>query len=517
MASNLFGLLLVLLFIVALIGGFHLAWRGLQYALARLRPAAADARLMRPFAGTSTHSQEIAMEAAAGSPLTTRLLVIAAIALAMLVPLSLVQGVVDERAQLYNGVLAEIAGVWGDRQLIQGPALVVPFVEKRVVDERVTDKNGGIHTVSKTVFEHRSAVFLPRDLAIRIGLDEQYRSRGIYSSLVYTMDVAMEGGFALAPLSTLSERVHEVQWNAAYLAVGLSDTRAINKVSPLLWEGKESGFDPGTAMGNAIRSGFHAPVAGLSGDKRDYRFRFSFNANGSSALRFTTFGVSTRVDMQSSWPHPSFQGKVLPGFREVRDDGFTARWEVPNLARNYPQQWVLEGASYDLAEFQAGVDLFEPVFLYSKVTRAVKYGILFVGLTFLTFLIFELTVRAKLHYVQYGLVGLALAMFFLVLLSLSEHVEFYLAYLAASTVTVGMISLYAWGALKNGRRAAVVLGLLAGLYALLFFLLRLEDYALLMGTGLLLAVLGILMYLTRHLEADAAPTPGDATARNSSP
>ncbi|TAN52412.1 MAG: cell envelope integrity protein CreD [Methylococcaceae bacterium] len=442
------------------------------------------------------------MNTAADSTLTTRLLIIAGIALGMLIPLFMVQDVVDERLQTHNGVLADIAGVWGERQLLQGPVLIVPFTEKQVVDEQSTDKNGMAHTLSTTHFVRRSAVFLPDDLAIHIGLAEQYRSRGIYDSLVYTMDADVQGSFALTPINALSERVQTVHWDAAYLAVGLTDTRAINKVTPLQWEGKEYRFDPGTAMGKAMPTGFHAAPAGLSADKSRYRFQFAVNANGSSALRFTAFGTSTKVDMHSAWPHPSFQGKVLPATRAVRNDGFTAHWEIPNLARNYPQQWILEEADYDLSEFQAGVDLFEPVFLYSQITRSVKYGILFVALTFLTFLIFELTVKAKLHYVQYGLIGLALSLFFLVLLSLSEHLAFSLAYFAAATLTVLMIAAYTYGMLGSVRRAGIILGLLAGLYTLLFFLLRLEDYALLMGTALLLAVLGILMYLTQHLEMD---------------
>lgn len=443
------------------------------------------------------------MKTPATATLTTRLLIIAGIALGMLIPLFMVQDVVDERSQAYHGVLADIAGVWGERQLIQGPVLVVPFTEKRVVEEQATDKNGAPHTLNTTHFVRRSAVFLPDELSIHIGLTGQYRSRGIYQALVYSMDVDLQGSFALAPLSALSEKVQTVHWDAAYLAMGLTDTRAINHVSPLQWEGKAYPFDPGTAMGKTMPAGFHAAPAGLSANKSRYRFQFAFNANGSSALRFSAFGATTRVDMQSAWPHPSFQGKVLPGTREVRDDGFTAHWEIPNLARNYPQQWVLEEADYDLSEFQAGVDLFEPVFLYSQITRAVKYGILFVALTFLTFLIFELTVKARLHYVQYGLIGLALTLFFLVLLSLSEHLAFSLAYLAAATLTIGMIAAYAYGVMGSMRHAMIILGLLAGLYTLLFFLLRLEDYALLMGTALLLAVLGVLMYLTQHLETDA--------------
>lgn len=193
---------------------------------------------------------------------------------------------------------------------------------------------------------------------------------------------------------------------------------------------------------------------------------------------------------------------TLPTSHEITAEGFTSTWAIPHLARNYPQSWVSANAQYNLTEFTAGVDLFEPVFLYSKVTRAAKYGILFVGLTFLTFLIFELTTQIRLHYVQYGLIGVALIIFYLVLLSIAEHTAFLTAYIVAAVINIGLITLYTGAALKSWSKAGVIFVLLSALYAVLYSLLQLEDYALLMGTMLLLSVLMVLMYVTRNLRVN---------------
>jgi len=204
--------------------------------------------------------------------------------------------------------------------------------------------------------------------------------------------------------------------------------------------------------------------------------------------------------MQSTWPHPSFVGSTLPNQYEISDEGFSANWSVPHLARNYQQTWVDTQRNINLFEFTAGVSLFEPVSLYSQVTRAVKYGLLFIGLTFLTLFIFELSIKRRLHMVQYALIGIALSLFFLVLLSLSEHIAFIKAYFSAALLSISMISGYVWMALRNAQRAATVFLLLTALYAVLYSLLQFEDYALLVGTALLVFVVMALMYVTRNIQ-----------------
>ena len=311
------------------------------------------------------------------------------------------------------------------------------------------------------------------------------------------------GSFEKLDIDSMSDHIHRIDYEKAYLVLGLSDTRAINEVSNLSWDGTEVGYSPGTKLTELLSHGFHASIKDLKPSNEQHRFSTKLSINGSQGFRFAPFGENTTVNMNSSWPHPSFQGMTLPTEYEITESGFNSSWLIPHLARNYPQSWIFANQHYNLNEFNAGVDLFEPVFLYSKVTRAVKYGILFVGLTFLTFLIFELTIQIRLHYVQYGLIGIALSIFYLVLLSIAEHTEFLTAYIVAAMINIGLITSYTMAALKSGARACMIFVLLSALYAVLYSLLQLEDYALLMGTMLLLFVLMILMYVTRNLRTDS--------------
>lgn len=438
--------------------------------------------------------------------LTIRAMIVGVIAIVMLIPLMMMQGVVDERNGLYSNVLHDIANTWGGQQVLQGPVLVVPFIEKHVSKETIKDEVGKERIKTKTKYLTKYAIHLPKELNIDVDLAEQHRKRGIYKSLVYEADLTLTGSFNKLDIHSMSDHIHRIDWDKAYLVLGLSDTRAINEVSTLNWNGVDVGYSPGTKVTELVSHGFHAGLRGLNAETKQHLFKTKISINGSQGFRFAPFGENTSVNMTSSWPHPSFQGMTLPTNYEISADGFTSSWMIPHLARNYPQSWVYGNENYHLGEFTAGVDLFEPVFLYSKVTRAVKYGILFVGLTFLTFLIFELTTKTRLHYVQYGLIGVALTLFYLVLLSVAEHTAFLTAYMVAAAINIGLITIYTGAALKNWARAGVIFVLLSALYAVLYSLLQLEDYALLMGTMLLLSVLIVLMYVTRNLRVNTPDT-----------
>ncbi len=434
--------------------------------------------------------------------LTMRGIVIGIIAIVMLIPLSMFESVVHERNGLYRNVLQEISNTWGGQQILQAPILVIPFIEEHVSKETTTDENYREKTKTKTKYITRYAVYLPQDLQIDVDLFEEHRKRGIYDSLVYKADILLSGSFKKPDVESMSEHIHRIDWDKAFVILGLSDTRAIDNVTPLSWNGIENGFNSGTKLTKLLEYGFHASLADFDASKDVHAFNAKLSIKGSKGFRFAPFGEETIVTMKSSWPHPSFQGMTLPTEYVINDDGFTSMWSIPHLARNFPQSWEATSETYNLYEINAGVDLFEPVFLYSKMIRAVKYGILFVGLTFLTFLIFELTMRARLHFVQYGLIGIALSLFYLVLLSVAEHTQFLTAYIIAGAINVGLITLYTAAALKSWSRATLIFVLLVALYAVLYSLLQLEDYALLMGTMLLLFVLMVLMYVTRNLEVN---------------
>ena len=433
--------------------------------------------------------------------LVSRFALVAILSLLMSVPLSLVENVVEERGQLYNSVLDSIASTWGKPQNLSGPALVIPYTEKFINESVLTDKDGNQRKVNKTTYQQRTAIVLPESLTVDSQLNGHERSRGIYKSLVYSADLKLKGQFKRPDIESLSANIDTIHWDKAWVMLGISDTRAINKVSALNWNDEALDFEPGTRLTSLIQQGFHAPLK-LDSSRSLYRYNLNLNLNGSGGFFFEPFAKTTDVNLQSDWPHPSFQGSVLPGERKISESGFSAHWSIPHLARNYPQLWVIEEQEFNLHEFSAGVNLFEPVSLYSQITRTIKYGILFIALTYITFVIFELGIKRRLHRVQYGVIGLALSMFYLSLLSLAEHIDFMRAYIAAATLISGMISLYTYSAVRSASRAALVFLLLSGLYTILYSLLKLEDYALLVGTVLLLVILAVVMYFTRHISPE---------------
>jgi len=431
----------------------------------------------------------------------------AALAMVMLIPLGMVSSVVSERGYRYQGVLNEIASTWGNEQTIAGPVLTVPFTQQLIVTETIKDEDGKPSDHKKTIEKLRHAYFLPTDLQLNTVLAEEFRTRSIFKSIVFQADVHLDARFDLPAFETLAENIIAIHWNKAFISVGVSDTRAINKVEAFTWNGQHGTLSSGTHL-KSLSSGFHSKLPNsitgktpktdkITPDKPgSHQLSLQLNLKGSGGFYFTSHGERTRVSVESSWPHPSFQGATLPTERTVTEAGFDATWDISHLARNFPQYWLDKHP--ELFELTAGVRMFEPNSLYSRITRAIKYGVLFIGLTFLTLFIFELSIGKRIQFIQYGLIGISLSLFYLVLLSLSEHIEFYKAYAAATLTCTTMISVYTGNVLKSTLRGIFVAVMLFGLYALLYSLIKMEDFALLMGTFVLLLVVVILMVLTRN-------------------
>ena len=434
--------------------------------------------------------------------LSFRTLLVGALILAMLIPLFMVDNIVKERNRYYHSVLDDIAQGWGGMQTIIGPVLVVPYVEHITSVDTVTDNSGLSKTITRDVFNDKTMILLPEDLNIETELLEKHRKRGIYDSLLYTADMNISGHFNLSALPN-EGRKYNIRWKKAWLAVGLSDTKAINSTMPLRWEDSSAKFEPGTRLPKLFSQGFHASMKDIKkgGERPAFKIKLSFN--GSTGLRFAPLGETTIAKIKSGWPHPSFQGEILPATKTISKKGFEAEWRIPYLARNYPQAWLQGDEKYNLNSVTTGVNLFTSVSLYSKISRAAKYGMLFISLTFITFLIFEITVGKRLHVIQYIVIGVALSLFYLILVSLSEHIKFFMAYIDASVVTVGIISLYTWAAMKSFSRGFIIFLLLSGLYTVLYFILQMEDYALLAGAGVMLFIVIVLMITTRNIKHDA--------------
>ena len=438
------------------------------------------------------------MPIAISQSITFKVLGIGFLALLMLIPLVQVQSLIGERSGLRAQALADIAQRWGAAQNVGGPVLAIP---KRV---RVQTSNGWITQDSTEIL-----------LADRLNIDgtlaTEVRSYGIYSTPVYTGELKISGQFLARDLRALEGRkaapdeTRETTYlfDRAELRLPLADVRGIRRISALKIDDGEHAFGP--ANGNGAMRAIALPID-LSGwlktakDDEAHRFELNLTLAGTGSLQFLPLARRTEAHLAAPWPNPGFGGAFLPAQRAVDEKGFSAQWQVLDLNRSYGQHWQEGEGGVDPAAAAFGVNLYQPADLYQQNERAGKYGVLFVALTFVAFFLFEVLKKLRVHPVQYLLVGLALTTFYVVLLALSEQIGFAWAYLAAAAAVVLLVGGYA-AAVLQARKAGAMLGVaLALIYALLYGLVVSEQYSLLMGAIALLAVVAVLMYLTRKVD-----------------
>jgi inner membrane protein len=393
--------------------------------------------------------------------------------LLLLIPLAMVRSLVSEREATRTGAEREVADKWGGRQSLVGPILSVPY------RYRALGPKGELLThVAYTRF-------LPAALAVEGEVRPEMRYRGIYEVALYDVRMRWSGEFERPDPGIWKIPPEDVLWDEAILVVAIPDLRGIQRAVVARWGEERLSFEPGPGAGILCASGIHARIPGLERLSEGERVPFSFDLelNGSGELLFAPVGKETRISLTSSWTSPSFTGQFLPDSREVRANGFSAEWNISYLTRPFPQEWKDGEVSFDLlSQWMAGVALFQPVDAYAKTDRVIKYGVLFLFMTFAVYFLFEIMGRLRIHPFQYLLVGFAICLFYLLLLSLSEHLGFGGSYRLASAATVGLVAAYSGSVLGSFARAASIGAGLAGLYSYLYVLLQLEDYALLLGS-----------------------------------
>ncbi len=424
--------------------------------------------------------------------ITLRLFALGFLVLLMLIPVSIVEDLVRERQERQGMAIQEVSAKWGYPQIIKGPVLTVPYV----VLSKVWDAREQRH---QTIRSTHTAHFLPEDLEIQGSITPEVRYRGLYEVVVYRAKVTIRGAFS--PPNFAEWNISEnIQWGEASLGMGLSDLRGIQQQVHLKWDEQRYSFEPGLENDEVIRTGISArvPLGRGGAPVKKSTFSIDLQFNGSSSLSFIPLGKETRVKVTSRWPDPSFDGAFLPDAREIRAEGFSARWKVLHLNRSFPQQFRGEHKNIDASAF--GVRLLMPVDQYVKNTRSVKYAVLFISLTFLVFFFLQILLGVRIHPVQFILIGLGLCIFYILLLSLSEHLGFKVAYLAASVAIVGLISVYSHFVMKRTRLTLLVGGLLALLYGFIYTIILLQDYALLMGSLGIFLVMAAVMVLSRKID-----------------
>jgi inner membrane protein len=430
-----------------------------------------------------------------GRSVTVKLVVVCGLILALLLPVSMVRGLIRERERRQESVVDEINAKWGRTQTVSGPVLSIPY------RHTIENAKGKKSTVTRYIH------LLPDALRLQGDVSPQVRYRGIYRAVLYRTHLVIEGRFPHPSVDPARIPEGDILWDAAFVALGITDMRGIRESITGSFGGQDLSLEPGVETADVLAAGVSAPVA-LKGGTTSYDFRFAIDLNGSQKLLFTPVGRTTSVTLRSSWPDPSFTGAFLPVERTIAPEGFTARWNVLHLNRNYPQRWT--GSRHNLSKSAFGVQLFSPVDVYQKCTRTAKYALLFIVVAFMAFFLTEVVHRLRVHPVQYLLIGLAIVIFYTLLLSASEHTRFGIAYLIASTGVLGLVTAYAKTIVKSASVTAMMAGMLAALYGYLYILLQLEDYALLMGSIGLFVILALVMYMTRKIEWYAMQ-PGEKT------
>jgi inner membrane protein len=446
---------------------------------------------------------------------TGKVLFIGFLVLLLLIPLGMLKGLIAERSRLRSMAEADISNSWGGAQMLGGPVLVMPFRYRRYYSHGVTD------IVTDEIY------VLPQELAIEGGLATQVLRRGLHEVPVYSASLSVTGLVRPATLNAEEYEDLEILWSEALFALPLSDARSIREAVRITIGGTAVEFQPGGARVPGLGNQLVASLAAFGLERLDDAQAFSFELaiGGTGSLRFLPFGDLTRVNLTSDWPSPSFAGAFLPASRSVEESGFSAAWQVPHLGRGYPSVWkrsdvtgqppmarpqaimqampeptpaFIAGVSAQASAF--GVDLFVPIGIHEASLRAVKYAVMFIGLSFLAYFAFEVFGALRLHALHYLLVGLANCLFYLLLLASAEHVGFGPAYAGSTAASIALIGGYSAAILQSWRRALPVAAMLCGVYAYLYITLLAEDFALLSGALALFGILAAFMYLTRNVD-----------------
>lgn len=418
----------------------------------------------------------------------------------LIIALSSIGRLVVERQARRDAVIRDIAQSSSGEQQLTGPILIVPY-EKTVREWRENDRG------DRHLEEHRltgQLHFLPEAFQLEGNVRTERRARGIYEARLYHANLQIKAAFAVPLHYGVESDFATYQFGTPLLAVGVTDVRGIETPLRATLDGLPLALLPGTGT-TRLAGGLHAELSSMDPENASHlQLTIELPLLGTSEFHVVPVGRETQVNVISTWPHPSFTGDFLPVDRKIDVNGFEAHWATSFFSTNLEE--VLhrcddndQASCAGFAAHRLGVSFIDPVDQYLKTDRAIKYALLFITLTFAGFFLFDVLKKLPVHPIQYGLVGAGLALFYLLLLSLSEHVGFGMAYLLSSAGCVGLIAFYVGHVLKSPARGLGFGSGLAVLYGCLFGLLTADDYALLMGSLLLFALLAAVMFLTRNI------------------
>lgn len=429
---------------------------------------------------------------------TVKLLFIGILILVLLIPSSMVNSLIDERADRQQEVIKDVSYNFAGSQIIKGPVMVIPYrVQVNEVD------NNGKPIIKQEI---QNFYVLPDDLYIRANVNSEIIHRGIFKAVVYKTTVKINGDFAKADLSAAGISPDQVLFDKARLVFGISDLKGL-KTNPVITAGGQAvtatpTYNNDASFTNGLQVALNLTGIGI----QSLPFNYTLDLTGSDELSFLQLGKTTDVEVSGNWSSPSFDGRSLPDSRSISDNGFDAKWRMLYYNRPFPQQWA--GTDTLLNSFTKqqdatfGVKLRLPVDEYQKTTRTSKYSILIILLTFISLFLTELIRKQKIHVFNYILIGAAMIIYYTLLLSFSEQIGFNGAYLLASVATITLVTAFIASLLRNMLAALLFACILSIFYIFIFVIIQLEDFALIMGSTALFIIIALLMYFSRKINWD---------------
>lgn len=418
-------------------------------------------------------------------------IVMAVIILLLFIPKAMIEGTIREREQTANEAMSDIFSKMGGRQLVAGPYLNFGCVKKEKV--RTDDKY-------EIVEYANTMTLLPDFLNVSGDMKSSLRHRSIYEVMTYEVPLEINGSFVLSEddEAQLSKRSAT---GSVKVCFDISDLKGVSGEVKLKLGDKVYCMVPdGYGLGRGVKRLSAQVDQSIFEQGKKVEFSMKLSLKGSESLQFVPVGKSTVARLKSDCDTPSFCGDILPSNSAAADGGFDRTWQTSYMNRSYPQFFEEDAYKSEISDSSFGVNLLVPVGHYQKTMRCVKYCILFIVLTFAVFFFIELIQRKNIHPVQYSLVGLALTLFYSLLLSFSEHIGFTPAYVVASAMTIVMLTLYTAAVLKIKKTAFCIGGMLAVLYFYIFVLIQMETYAMLAGSLGLFVILGAIMYISQKID-----------------
>jgi len=415
--------------------------------------------------------------------ITLKAIIIAGLTLLMLIPSSMIQNLITERDFRSKETIEKINSKWSNAQTVSGPVLVIPYTKKTANDKKMI------------VIENHTFNLTPDKLIIKSNMTTEERHYGIYKSILYKSILDISGNFKSIDLIHIDG---EPQWEKAYLRLGISDLRGIAKDIDFEVNGYHFNAETGgrnDIIGQGLIIALDNSEAMQSG--KNIQFHCAMNLNGSSSLNFVPIGRNTHVEVKGTWKSPGFIGNYSPEYK-INENGFNANWNVLHYNRNIPEAWI-DSYATDAGLNTFGVNLVDTVDHYQLNMRSAKYALMFISLTFVVFFFVEVLTKKRIHPIQYLLVGVALILFYSLLLSISEQMNFSIAYLIASIATISLIVIYTKSIFKNKFQTSILALLLCVLYIFLYVVLQLEDVALLIGSIGLFIILGVIMFISKKI------------------